>query len=78
MTLLQRLPRLAQLELGAEALLAPRVRRVLQGLHPGLQLSFTWGDTESEGTTSSGSDWEEEGEEGDSMEEEGEEGEGDQ
>lgn len=49
------LPQLVRLELGAESLLAPRVRRALLEEQPHLQLSFTWGDTESEGTTS-GSD----------------------
>lgn len=57
--LLQRLPHLARLELGAESSLDPRVCQALAD-HPGLQLSFTWGDTESEGSTSDTSDGEEE------------------
>ncbi len=51
--LLGRLPQLSRLELGAESLLAPRVHRALLEGRPDLQLSFTWGDTESEGTSSS-------------------------
>lgn len=59
--LLERLPQLTRLELGAESLLLPRVRQALLEGRPGLQLSFTWGDTESEGTSSgSGSDSEDE------------------
>ncbi|PRW58222.1 3-oxoacyl-ACP reductase [Chlorella sorokiniana] len=60
--LLSRLPQLVRLELGAESLLTPRVRQTLLEGRPDLQLSFTWGETESEGTTSGSSSEEEEDE----------------
>ncbi|KAL4436656.1 hypothetical protein ABPG75_003795 [Micractinium tetrahymenae] len=71
--LLESAAALAELQLGAESLLAPRVRDALLQGRPGLRLQLTWGDTESEGTTSSCSDGEDEGskeEAGQSSEEE--------
>lgn len=66
---LTHLPRLARLELGAASLLPPRVERALLEAQPDLELSFTWGDTSSEGTSTS----DEEGTSSESSEEEGSE-----
>lgn len=52
---LSHLPRLARLELGAASLLPPRVQSMLLEAFPDLELTFTWGDTSSEGTSSGGS-----------------------